>query len=65
MKQGSERRLSKRRVFDQPLSFEIMGEGIEIIKKDATGINISTGGLGMTTEYALKKRDILRLYIPA
>lgn len=66
MEQRSDRRLSNRRFFNQPLSFEIsLIEGqFEIIKKDATGVDISSEGLGMTTDYVLNKGGVLKLYIP-
>lgn len=56
----------ERRIFNQPLSFEkSLMEGFEIIQKNALGVDISSAGLGLTTEYALKKSDVLKVYIPA
>lgn len=61
-----EQRLTERKIFNQPLSFEIsLVESAEIIQKNALGIDISPAGLGLTTEYALKKGEVLKVYIPA
>jgi alpha-glucuronidase len=61
-----EQRLTERKIFNQPLSFETSHtESFEIIQKNALGVDISSAGLGLTTEYALKKGEVLKVYIPA
>lgn len=59
-------RLTERRIFNQPLSFEISDvNSFEIIRKNALGVDISSAGLGLTTEHALKKGEVLKVYIPS
>jgi hypothetical protein len=58
-----EKRLTERRIFNQPLSFEISrAESFEIIRKNALGVDISSAGLGLTTEYALKFEGVYSSY---
>ncbi len=36
----------------------------ENIKKNGFAIDVSSEGIGLTTDYALKRGDVLKLYLP-
>lgn len=62
----NDKRLTKRNLFNQSISFEITNmntEGVKNIQKVGFGIDISSKGVGMTTDYAFKKGDVLKLYL--
>ncbi len=63
----SEKRLSDRKILNKTIHFElsIMESGqLKNIQYDGLGLDISHGGLGLTTEYALKEEDVLKLIFP-
>lgn len=58
----------KRKIFNRRVNFElsVIEEGRrENILKSGEAINISSGGIGLSTTYALKRGEILKLYLPA
>jgi hypothetical protein len=62
------RRSFKRKIFNRPVNFELSAieEGRrENIHMSGEAINISSGGIGLSTTCALKRGEILRLYLPA
>lgn len=63
----SQKRLSDRKIFNKPIRFElsIMESGqLKNIQYDGLGLDISQSGLGLTTEYALKEGEVLKLILP-
>ena len=67
MEPKSGKRLSERKVFNQPISFEVSetetGQ-FKIVQKKGFGIDISSKGTGITTDYALREGDVLKLHLP-
>lgn len=63
----SQKRSSDRKIFNKTIRFElsIMESGqLKNIQNEGLGLDISQSGLGLTTEYALKEGDVLRLILP-
>jgi hypothetical protein len=64
----NKKRAFKRKIFNRPVIFELSaieeGHGVNI-NKIGEAINISSGGIGLSTEYALKRGEVLKLYLPA
>ncbi len=61
-------RIYKRKVFSRPVRFELsaMGQGArKNILKSGKAMNISSGGMGLYTAIALKRGEVLKLYLPA
>ncbi len=68
MDTGYEKRAFKRNIFNRPFDFELsaVGEGLrENIHERAEALNISSGGIGLLSAHALKRGEILKLYLPA
>lgn len=62
-----EKRSSTRKSFKRDVTFEMssMEEGcLKHIREIGQGVDISSGGLGLSTKQALTKGSILRLYLP-
>lgn len=62
-----EKRLSMRKAFPKPVRFEysrIKNNRLEILMERGNGVDISQGGLGITSHYDLKEKEILKLHIP-
>jgi hypothetical protein len=61
-----EKREYERKEFNQSFSFEISiaGDQFENVTHEAIGIDISSYGLGMVTNYALKEGSVLKSHIP-
>jgi hypothetical protein len=62
------KRTCKRRIFNRPVNFEqsANADGLrDDIQMGGDAINISSGGLGLRTTCALKRGEILKLYLPA
>lgn len=63
----SQKRSSDRKIFNKTIRFElsIMESGqLKNIQYEGLGLDISQGGLGLTTDYALKEGEVLRLIFP-
>jgi hypothetical protein len=60
------KRFCARKIFDLPFSFEIDAiEGkVKNVKQHATGVDISSCGLGMKTRYALREGSVLKFFLP-
>ncbi len=62
------KRTFKRKIFNRPVNFELcaIAEGLrDNIHMSGEAINISSGGIGLSTTCALKRGEILKLYLPA
>ncbi len=61
----SGKRSSERRVFNQAISFEIYDRESKVknVRIDGFGVDISSNGIGLTTEYSVKKGDVLSVYL--
>jgi len=62
------KRAYKRKSINQPVNFELscMGKGrLGNLHKSCEVINISSGGIRLSTTYALKQGEILKLCLPA
>ncbi len=62
------RRAFKRKIFNRQVSFELsaIGEGRgENLHNNGEAINISSGGIGLSTTCSLKRGEVLRLYLPS
>ena len=61
-----EKRVCDRKMFDQPVSFQISAtEGkIKNIKKDSIAVDISSYGLGIKTKYVLAEGSVVKFYFP-
>lgn len=60
------KRLCDRRIFNQPVSFEISAteKTVQDVRQTGTGVDISSHGLGMRTKHALNKGSVLKFYLP-
>ncbi|MRR06141.1 MAG: PilZ domain-containing protein [Deltaproteobacteria bacterium] len=61
-------RAYKRKIFNRPVSFELSAitDGRrETIHMSGEAINISSGGIGLSTTCRLERGEILKLYLPA
>ena len=63
---NADKRLCDRKMFDQSFSFEmsIVEARGKKIKQSATGVDISSCGLGMKTKYALREGSVLKFFLP-
>jgi hypothetical protein len=61
-----EKRVCDRKIFAQPVSFQISAiEGkIENIKKNSIAIDISSHGVGIKTKYVLAEGSVVKFYFP-
>ncbi len=62
------KRAFKRKIFNRPVEFELSAleeSRRKVILKSGEATNISSGGLGLFTACALKRGEVLRLYLPA
>mgnify|MGYP001619465226 CR=1 FL=1 len=67
MEHKSEKRFSERKIFNRPVSFEVSATEagkFKNIQQNGVGVDISSEGIGITTDYALREGDVLKLYIP-
>jgi hypothetical protein len=63
----SQKRSIERKIFNKTIHFElsIMESGqLKNIQYDGLALDISQAGLGLSTEYALKEGDVLKLIFP-
>jgi len=61
-------RAYKRKIFNRRVNFELsaIADGRrENIHMSGEAINISSGGIGLSTTCALKQGEVLKLYLPA
>jgi len=60
------KRVCDRKIFDQPVSFQISAmEGkIKNIKKNSIAVDISSCGLGIKTKYVLAEGSVVKFYFP-
>ena len=61
-------RSHKRKLINLPINFELSCVGknrLENVPQSCEAINISSGGVKLSTTYALKRGEILKLYLPA
>ena len=68
METALNKRECKRNAFNQTVNFELscMEKGrLGNVHKSGEAINISSGGIRLSTAYALKQGEILKLYLPA
>src|SRR5512135_2962729 len=68
MATNQKKRAFKRKIFNRPVEFELSAieeARNESLHKSGEAINISSGGIGLTTTCALKQGEILKLYLPA
>ncbi len=62
------KRAYKRKIFNRPVNFELsaLEEGLrENTRQHGEATDISSGGIGLSTTYALKRGEVLKLYLPA
>jgi hypothetical protein len=67
MAKYSENRSGSRECINQPVSFElseIESGRLRNIQKSGLGVDISAGGMGLTTDYQLHTGNVLKLYFP-
>ncbi len=68
MDTNQKKRAFKRKIFNRPIEFELSaietGRG-ENLHKSGEAINISSGGIGLSTTCALKLGEILKVNLPA
>ena len=67
MKKYSIERSFSRKSIRKPVSFELslMGPGQPgNILKSGTSVDLSDGGIGLTTDYPLHKGDVVKLFFP-
>ena len=67
MKKYPIERSCSRKSIRKPVSFElsVMGAGHpKNILKSGVGVDLSPGGIGLTTDYPLNKGDVLKLFFP-
>ena len=60
-------RSCSRKSIRKPVSFELslMGSGHPVnILKSGVGVDLSSGGMGLTTDYPLHEGDVLKLFFP-
>jgi Tfp pilus assembly protein PilZ len=68
MEIASKNRAYKRKLINQSVNFELSclrKERLGTVYKSGEAINISSGGISLSTAYALKQGEILKLYLPA
>ncbi len=68
MDTNQKKRAFKRKIFNRPVEFELSAieEGrSERIPRSGEAINISSGGIGLSTTCTLKRGEVLKLYLPA
>jgi hypothetical protein len=68
MKKEREKRTNKRKNFQRPITFELnaIEEGrTESIHMCGEALDISSGGIGLSTTYTLKRGEILKVFLPA
>jgi hypothetical protein len=61
------KRARTRKIFNDPILFEMISEESERItnvQKDGICLDISEGGLGMTAASPLKKGQVLKVFLP-
>ena len=62
-----EKREATRKKFSQPISFDLLGGKpgkLKNISYQGYGVDISQGGLGMSTETPLQKGKVIRMALP-
>jgi len=62
-----EKRKSVRSSYENPIQFELSSLGSEElmpVRRDGVGVDISEHGIGIFTNYPLKKDEVLKLYFP-
>jgi hypothetical protein len=67
MAKYSENRSGSRESIHQPVSFDLSGiesGRLRNIQKSGLGVDISSGGMGLTTDFQLHAGDVLKLYFP-
>ncbi len=67
MKIRKEKRRAERSVYESHISFELISpgpEGLRQVKYEARSFDISQEGIGLFTDYPLKKDDVIKLYFP-
>ena len=67
MKTQAEKRRSARSAYENRIQFElssIAAEELMPVKREAVGVDISEEGIGLITNYPLKKDEVLKLYFP-
>jgi len=64
--ENEDKRLCDRKMFDQSFSFKmsIVEARGKKIKQNATGVDISSFGLGMKTKHSLQEGSVLKFYLP-
>ncbi len=67
MKKYPIERSCARRSIRKPVSFELslMGSGLpENIVRSGVGVDLSSGGMGLATDYPLHEGEVLKLFFP-
>ena len=67
MAKYSENRSGSRESIQQPVSLELSGiesGRLSTVKRSGLGVDISAGGMGLTTDWQLHAGDVLKLYFP-
>ena len=67
MKTPEEKRQSVRSAYEQPIHFELSSVGspqLIPLRRKGVGVDISEHGIGLFTDYPLKKDEVLKLYFP-
>ena len=67
MENKSEKRFSERKIFNRPISFEVSAteaSKFKDIQQKGLVVDISSEGVGITTDYDLRKGEVLKLYLP-
>ena len=63
----SEKRTDKRKSLAQAISFELStvdSDRIENVVIQGLGVDVSDGGMGMTTPYPLKGGEVVKIFFP-
>ena len=63
---NEQKRIFDRKLFDQPVSFEIsmINGAVKNIRQNGIAMDISNGGLGLKTDHALPEGSVLKFNIP-
>jgi len=67
MKAQEEKRQSARSAYERLVRFELSSVGspeLMPVRHEGVGVDISEAGIGIFTEYPLKKDEVLKLYLP-
>ncbi|MDH4270635.1 MAG: PilZ domain-containing protein [Candidatus Aminicenantes bacterium] len=67
MKARAEKRQSARSAYELPVQFElssVASPGLIPLRRKGVGVDISEHGIGLFTDYPLKKNEVLKVFFP-